>query len=463
MDQVENGSDRATLGPGTDAPAAVQAKLTYLGFLQDTAARAAQTTARLFLLRLLLMVLILALLVDFADAKDEVELPLLDLTVDQLRLLEGACVLSFVVIVFDIAYFARGHMLGLRAAALHRELGYEAPQKEWGSPRSPFGLEYARAPAADPLFGRRMTYERVAIGGTALAGVILVVAQFWVLVELWTSGEEVGRAEAIAFALVPIATALVGIRRIRVYRKNPLMGLGGAWSGRDTRTIRFPRIGDVFPAADPVARFVTVVAMMSNDWVRLMDDMLALDDHAPDATARRIMSFRQQAALHYEAAQFIADARRRFPQVDAFIQTLEPDARDDCDRITGGIDPTSPHYHGRWLTDHRNVTFHSPKMHPDKAAHGKEEISEALKAAAGLEGTITSGRGLGSVRFGFADQVAVQWLPDGENEVHLIVTLRDSVMALARFTQRAVDAYLTSRPDGAFTVEGDPGSDTRGQ
>jgi hypothetical protein len=228
-------------------------------------------------------------------------------------------------------------------------------------------------------------------------------------------------------------------------------------------TIRFTRIGDVFRAEDPVARFVTVVAMMSNDWVRLMEDMLALDDDAPDATARRIMSFRQQAALHDEAARFIADARRRFSQIDAFIQTLEQDARDECDQITGGIDPKSPHYHGDWLTDHRNVTFHYPETHPDKAAHGKEEISEALKAAAELEGTVTFGQGLGSVRFGFADEIAVQWLPDVENEVHLIETLRESVMALARFAQRAVGAYLESRPDGTYTVEADSGPDTGGR
>lgn len=228
-------------------------------------------------------------------------------------------------------------------------------------------------------------------------------------------------------------------------------------------TIRFARIGDVFPADDAVARFLTVVAMMSNDWVRLIYDMLALDDDAPDAVARRIMSFRQQAALHDEAARFIADARRRFPEVDAFIQPLDRDAQSECDQIVGGIDPRSPHYHGEWLTDHRNITFHYPEMHPDKAGHGTEEITEALKAAAEHEGTITFSQGLGSVRFGFADEVAVQWLPDVDNEVHLIETLRESVMALARFAQRAIAAYLESRPDDAYTVEATVRADNGGR
>jgi hypothetical protein len=228
--QRQDRVERTAFGPGTDSPVTVQAKLCYLGFLQEAATRAAHTTARLFLLRLVLTALILALLVDFANAKDEIRLPLLDLTVGQLRLLEGASVLSFVVIVFDIAYFSRGHILGLRAVELHEELEYDAPKKEWGSPRSPFGLEYAHAPAADPVFGG-MTYSRLAIGGTAIAGLVLVVAQFWVLLELATS-DETGAAEVVAFALVPIATALVGIRRILVYRKDPVLGLEGVWSKR---------------------------------------------------------------------------------------------------------------------------------------------------------------------------------------------------------------------------------------
>jgi hypothetical protein len=228
-DQGHSGRKRPVFGAGTDSPVAVQAKLCYLSFLQQSSTRASHTTARLFLIRLALTALILALLVDFAEPQDKVKLPVLDLAVDQLRVLEGACVLSFVVIIFDIAHFARGHILGLRAVELYEELEYEAPRLEWGSPVNPFGLEYAHAPAADPALGR-MTYTRLAIGGTALAGVALVAAQFWVLMELATSGGKVGTLEVIAFAFFPIATALVGIRRILVYRKNPLLGLEGVWS-----------------------------------------------------------------------------------------------------------------------------------------------------------------------------------------------------------------------------------------
>jgi len=163
------------------------------------------------------------------------------------------------------------------------------------------------------------------------------------------------------------------------------------------------------------------------------------------------MSFRQQAALHHEAADFITDAERRFPDVKAFIEGLEQEAQDECAQVTGGIDPKSPHYLGDWLADHRNVTFHYPEMHTDKAAHGKEEILQALRDAATLEGTITARDSFGTVRFGFADDVAVQWLLDVETQVHLIEQLRESVLALARFAQRSAGAYLRSRPEGDRT------------
>lgn len=210
-------------------------------------------------------------------------------------------------------------------------------------------------------------------------------------------------------------------------------------------------IGEAFPSRDPVARFITVLGMMSNDWLRSIQDMLALDDADPDSGGRRVSLFRQQASLHHEAATFISDARRRFPEIDKFIDRLPTVAQEECDQVVGGVDPESPHYHGDWLADHRNVTFHYPEMHPEKAEHGQEEITEALDAGSELESSIESGDYFGSVRFRFADEVAVQWLPDGPDQATIIENLRESVLALSRFAQRAARAYMETRPAGTFT------------
>lgn len=218
-------------------------------------------------------------------------------------------------------------------------------------------------------------------------------------------------------------------------------------------TIRFKKIGDAFPASDPVARFVTVLAMVSNDANRSIDELLDLDGQKPDAGARRMMLFRQQASFFFEAATFIGEAQRRFPEVAAFVAALSEDARNECARVVGGVDPKSAYYVGDWLEGHRNVTFHYSEMHPDKAAHGKEEITQALETAAELPGTVHVGEHVGSVRFWFADEVVAQWLPPDEAQPPTIIALREALMALVRFTQRAFAAYQARRPAGTFAEE----------
>jgi hypothetical protein len=215
--------------------------------------------------------------------------------------------------------------------------------------------------------------------------------------------------------------------------------------------IRF-KIGNAFPACDPVARFITGLAMISNDWLRSVEDMFKVEGDTPEEIGRRILLFRRQAALVHEAATFITDARRMFPQVASFIDGLEAKARDGCERVIGAVESGSPHYLGEWLENHRNVTHHYPKMHPAAAQHGQEEMASALAEAADIESTIDSGQRFGEARFRYADEVGVQLLPRLD-DLSWVEGLRDTAMALADFAQRAAKAYLEARPAGTFTVE----------
>lgn len=223
-------------------------------------------------------------------------------------------------------------------------------------------------------------------------------------------------------------------------------------------TLRF-RIGTAFPAEDPVARFVSVLAMISNDWLRLFETMESAGDTSRDAPGVRVMSFRQQASLYHEAATFISQSARRFPEIGRFISGLSVEAQDAYERAVGGRDPRSAHYQGSWLTDHRNLTFHYPAMHPQKATHGQEEIMEALRAAADLESTITEDDTLRTIRCRFADEIVVQWLPDVEASSEVVAGLREAVTALGTFARHALAAYLAKLPQDAATIERDPPSD----
>lgn len=169
-------------------------------------------------------------------------------------------------------------------------------------------------------------------------------------------------------------------------------------TGSSVPTLFF-NIGDAFPADSHLARFVATLATISNDANRSIDEMEGVDDAEPDAGARPLMLFRQQAALYYEAADFLAKSVPRFDALKGFIAALPQDARDDFDRIIAGADPKSPSYLGQWLEDHRNSTFHYREMHPEKSASGQDEVAQAMEAAAEHEGTVFIGDTLGSVRF----------------------------------------------------------------
>ena len=212
------------------------------------------------------------------------------------------------------------------------------------------------------------------------------------------------------------------------------------------------QIGAVFPADDPVARFVTVLAMMSNYWhrsMRAIDASLADED----GLGIRMMLARQQAAFYYEATKFIADSGRSFPsEIKSFIASLDEPTKGHYDRIVAGLEARSSHYQG-WLEDHRNVTFHFPLLHSERDAHGDEEIANALRDAAGLEGTIAAKDTIGSVRFEFADEVGVQMLPDIVNNPDVMEKLSDATVTLGLFMHGALLQYVESRQSGVIVAE----------
>jgi len=245
--------------------------------------------------------------------------------------------------------------------------------------------------------------------------------------------------------------------------------------------IRFV-IGRAFPADDPIARFVTVLAQAHNDFVRVFERMSnanAASDEAEDQ-AVRILGLRLNAASHAEASAFLKDATRRWPDIKHFVAELSEDVQTDIAHVMGVTDPTSEHYLP-WLEPHRNVTFHYAEMHPLKALHDNEEIQVALRRARTSVGEISDGGRFGDVRFGFADEVAVQWLPGAhdhddptpstieeaeaytrekaaEAEAWLgqddsIARLRDSALALMRIAHAAAVTYINRLPPNAARLE----------
>src|SRR5690242_2789739 len=93
------------------------------------------------------------------------------------------------------------------------------------------------------------------------------------------------------------------------------------------------RIGEWLPADDPVVLFVTTVAMISNDLLRLVDWMLRSDWTDPDAATDRLFSFRVQAAAFCEASKYLRETPPRWPQIEAFVKDLGPEAASELARV----------------------------------------------------------------------------------------------------------------------------------
>jgi hypothetical protein len=197
-------------------------------------------------------------------------------------------------------------------------------------------------------------------------------------------------------------------------------------------------IGTVFPAEDIVAQFVTVLAMISNDWLRLMADMEAGDAPGSEGQGHEILDYRLQAALHYEAAHFLREASNETAVRD-FIDTLPDRVQEDYQSVLTGLDDDPETGHGDWLEWSRNRTFHYSRL------GRRQPIKRALARAAKETGSVNWPTGFGDRRFGYADQIVLEWLPTPDRQEESLSRMAGSVMALARFCQAAVGSYLVDR------------------
>jgi hypothetical protein len=97
--------------------------------------------------------------------------------------------------------------------------------------------------------------------------------------------------------------------------------------------------------------------------------------------------------------------------VASFIEDLGPEAQEHYARVKEAGDSNWP-FRLPWLRRLRNATMHVPKLHPERYERGiEEDMAKVVGKAAALEGTVTHGDTVETVRFGLADVVSVQLLP----------------------------------------------------
>ena len=206
---------------------------------------------------------------------------------------------------------------------------------------------------------------------------------------------------------------------------------------RPTSEVRF-RIGDVFPADDIVARFLTGLALSANDLIRVQSYVVREQDGA-----KQLFLLRQNACYVWGTALFVRDGRR-LELVESFVASLSETARDHLDRATEGILSPGQSDFGRDLAFIRNHAFHYPELHPERL--DRDALHSALTGVANEESSI-SGAVVEDFRFDFADAVAVRLLSrDGgfvvEELADLVAEFPIRTEAFRMFMDEAVAAYL---------------------
>lgn len=194
------------------------------------------------------------------------------------------------------------------------------------------------------------------------------------------------------------------------------------------------RIGAIFSADDPVARFLTGVSMNTNDLIRIQT-LVGRNRE----TGMVLLLARINASLLWEIGKFVQQSRRRIPPVRAFLESLAPATQSELARGMDGLLRPQQSDFGRDVEFLRNHSFHYPELAEDRP--DPDAIGRALAAIADYQGSI-AGEQRQHFRFHFADQVVMRLLTP--REIPAVEELRPM---FREFTDRT-DAFV-SFADGA--------------
>jgi hypothetical protein len=196
--------------------AKLEAAVRYLEAVQNGAVRAYDTAGRLFVLRVILTVTLLAVAAGVARMNSGVDLPWFGLELDPAAVLVGGSVLASVLQFLDVLHYERGHKLSIRAVRLYEELGFTTPREEWKSAENPVRLQFAAAVSNEPLL-KQISYDAASLGGQIVALGLLLVAQVGVFLALREKGYD--GVWLYVFLLLPLATAVFSaVRYVRIFK-----------------------------------------------------------------------------------------------------------------------------------------------------------------------------------------------------------------------------------------------------
>jgi hypothetical protein len=175
--------------------------------------------------------------------------------------------------------------------------------------------------------------------------------------------------------------------------------------------IRF-RIGHLFPADDPVARWMTVCAMGLNDLL-LVNRWLVPSLRSDGPAYINVYLSRLGASHLFEVAKFLHESERRVPEVRSFLADLGDEERAAYERVKA-VGPAGMSAFAAQLEHARNQFFHYAELLPH--AEDFEKLKMAMNDHAATTGEIQDGGALvEGFRALFADDIATHLsFPDAD-------------------------------------------------
>jgi len=209
--------------------------------------------------------------------------------------------------------------------------------------------------------------------------------------------------------------------------------------------VRF-RVGDAFPADQPLARFVVVLLLALNDLLprneRLTEDR---DDELPPQ--ERLYLARLVGSHLFELATFVDAAPRQFPEIEKFLDGLPEEAQQQRRTLIAVAKGRRGDFAEK-LERLRNHFMHYPRL--IGAAPEREELSTALVEHANRPGEIRVGELFKDFRAHFADDIAAELTLTDKDAEPFVQELAELSMAAMNFAYAVVGAYTDALPDGTF-------------
>lgn len=214
--------------------------------------------------------------------------------------------------------------------------------------------------------------------------------------------------------------------------------------------IRF-KIGDAFPADDPLARWMAVCAMALNDLLYINRLLVPrLKEEVPSEGYETVYLAQVAGAHLFEIGKFLDHAYRRIPSVVEFIDELDPGPKAAHEKVKV-VGPNGSNDFAKHLGNARGQVFHYSELVPQ--AEDYEDLKTAMTEHAESVGEIHSkGAPIIGFRALFADDIAAE-LTFGRSPLdarEYVTEVSEHIAAYLEFAYAAIAAYILRLPRQAW-------------